>query len=53
MRKKRKKEPFDDMSLEELEKLKEVKFEIDKGAFDGPFTCCRRKEDRNSSVLNF
>lgn len=46
MRKKTEKEPFEDATLEELEKMKEVKFEIDKGAWDGPTTCCRRKTVR-------
>lgn len=46
MKRKIKKEPFEDMSLKELEKLKEVKLEIAKGAWDGPFTCCRRKTVR-------
>lgn len=41
-----KKEPFEDWSYEQLKKLKPVKLEIDKGAWDGPFTCCRRKTVR-------
>ena len=40
---KRQKEPFENASLEELEKMKEVKIRIAKGAWDGPFICCRRK----------
>ena len=52
MREKTKKEPFEDASLEELEKMKEVKFEIDKGAWDGPVTCCRRKTIRAITKTN-
>lgn len=44
---KERKEPFEDATFEELSKMKVIKnITIDKGAWDGPVTCCRRKTVR-------
>lgn len=48
----KKKELYEDLALEDLENLEEVKdFKIDKEAFKGPFFCCGKKTKEVKTLL--